>query len=71
MRRNPASDTKYKYTYLFIYVFQRTVLRVVTAKENSREDEYLDIQSILLEFIAGHSLRDLIPVPCAPVTKEE
>ncbi|KAL9566587.1 hypothetical protein ACKAV7_009502 [Fusarium commune] len=47
------------------------VLRVVTVKEDSREDEYLDIHGILLKPIAGHSLSDLITAPCAPVTKKE
>ncbi|KAG5793002.1 hypothetical protein H9Q69_007921 [Fusarium xylarioides] len=46
-------------------------VRVVTAKENTQEDEYLDIHGILLEPIAGCSLNDLIAAPCAPTTKEE
>ncbi|KAG9499666.1 hypothetical protein J7337_008125 [Fusarium musae] len=46
-------------------------VRVVTAKENKQEDEYLDIHGILLEPIAGCSLNDLIAATCAPTTKEE
>ncbi|KAF5966167.1 hypothetical protein FBULB1_11796 [Fusarium bulbicola] len=49
------------------------VVHVVTAKENTQQyNEYLDIHGILLEPIAGCSLRDLITAPpYAPTTKEE
>ncbi|KAF5562057.1 serine threonine kinase fnkB [Fusarium napiforme] len=46
-------------------------VRVVTARENTQEDECLDIHGILLEPIAGCSLSDLIAAPWAPTTKEE
>ncbi|KAF5666420.1 kinase-like domain-containing protein [Fusarium circinatum] len=48
------------------------VVRVVIAKENNTQDnEYLEIHGILLEPIAGCSLRDLITASYAPTTKEE
>ncbi|KAF5621978.1 kinase-like domain protein [Fusarium sp. NRRL 52700] len=47
------------------------VVRLVTAKDNTLDNEYLDIHGILLEPIAGCSLHNLVTAPSAPTTKEE